>query len=411
MTSSETPAKTRGRAAEPLQELFPAHLIRADLQDFTGYSSARTSDDGPPATIWLNANEASSASAVDPEGANRRYPDPQPVELVEALAQTYAVSPDRVVVGRGSDEAIDLLVRTLCRPGSADAVVQTSPTFGMYAVSARLQGVPVVDVPQRDLGDLWEVDVAAVTHAARGAGARLVFLASPGNPTGAVVPLDQVADLAHALADTAVVVIDEAYQEFAGPPSATTLLREHANLVVLRTLSKAHGLAGVRVGVALSHPDLATVLRRVQAPYPVPAPVAELAVSALSTSARRSVAARVAETRAGRERLVELLGADPRVRTVCGSEANFLLVRSPDVDALLTVLRGSGIVVRDMRHLLDDALRVTVGSPAEIDAVARALGRPAEGAPTASVQPPTDQLHDRPDLTRPTTTPARGQHP
>lgn len=387
MTSSETPAKARGGAAKPLQKVFPGHLIRADLRDFTGYSSARTSDNGPPATIWLNANEAASSSAVDPEGANRRYPDPQPAELVEALAQTYAVSPDRVVVGRGSDEAIDLLVRTLCRPGSADAIVQTSPTFGMYAVSARLQGVPVLDVPQRDLGELWEVDVAAVEDAARGAGARLVFLASPGNPTGAVVPLDQVADLAHALVDTAIIVIDEAYQEFAAPPSATTLLPEHANLVVLRTLSKAHGLAGVRVGVALSHPDLATVLRRVQAPYPVPAPVAELAVSALSPSTRRSVSARVAQTRAGRERLAELLAADPRVGTVCGSEANFLLVRSPDVDALLTVLRGSGIVVRDMRHLLDDALRVTVGSPEEIEAVRRAL------------------------QTRPTTTPARGTHP
>ena len=382
MTTDRTRSKMRGGAAKPAPK-----LVREDLRDFTGYSSARTSDDGPPATVWLNANEASSASAVDPEGANRRYPDPQPVELVEALAQTYAVSADRVVVGRGSDEAIDLLVRTLCRPGSADAVVQTSPTFGMYAVSARLHGVPVVDVPQRDLGNLWEVDIAAVEDAARAAGARLVFLASPGNPTGAVVPLDQVADLAHALADTAVVVIDEAYQEFAGPPSATTLLPEHANLVVLRTLSKAHGLAGVRVGVALSHPDLATVLRRVQAPYPVPVPVAELALSALSSSTRRSVSARVAQTRAGRERLAEQLSADPRVSAVCASEANFLLVRSPDVDALLTVLRGSGIVVRDMRHLLDDALRVTVGSPEEIEAVGRAL------------------------QTRPTTTPARGTHP
>jgi len=370
---------------------FRADLIREDLRDFAGYSSARTSDTGAPATIWLNANESATPSAVDPEGAQRRYPDPQPAPLVEALADTYGVRPDRVVVGRGSDECIDLLVRGLCAPGSGDAVLQTSPTFGMYAVSARLHGVPLVDVPQRDLGDLWEVDTEAVRDAAVEQGARVVFLASPGNPTGAVVPLDRIAELARALEDRAVVVVDEAYQEFAAPPSAATLLEAHPNLVVLRTLSKAHGLAGVRVGVALSHPDLAAVLRRVQAPYPIPVPVAELAVSALAGSVRRSVEARVAETRTGRELLAEILGADPRLTTVYASEANFLLVRGPGAESLLTDLRAHGIVVRDMRHLLTDALRVTVGSPEEIDAVRAALTTKATApTPATDAQPEPD---------------------
>ncbi|NLG20481.1 MAG: histidinol-phosphate transaminase [Actinomycetales bacterium] len=382
-----------GGRAEPLSKLggFRADLIREDLRDFAGYSSARTSDTGAPATIWLNANEAATPSAVDPEGAQRRYPDPQPAPLVEALADAYGVTPDRVVVGRGSDECIDLLVRALCAPGSGDAVLQTSPTFGMYAVSARLHGVPLVDVPQRDLGDLWEVDTEAVRDAAVEQGARVVFLASPGNPTGAVVPLDRIAELARALEDRAVVVVDEAYQEFAAPPSAATLLEAHPNLVVLRTLSKAHGLAGVRVGVALSHPDLAAVLRRVQAPYPIPVPVAELAVSALAGSVRRSVEARVAETRTGRELLAEILGADPRLTTVYASEANFLLVRGPGAESLLTDLRAHGIVVRDMRHLLTDALRVTVGSPEEIDAVRAALTTKATApTPATDAQPEPD---------------------
>lgn len=391
--ADKTSPKMRGGRAEPPAKLggFCAELVREDLRDFTGYSSARTSDAGAPATIWLNANEAASASAVDPEGAQRRYPDPQPAALVGALADAYGVAPSRLVVGRGSDECIDLVVRAVCAPGSTDAVVQTPPTFGMYAVTARLHGVPVVDVPQRDLGTIWEVDTEAVKVAALDEGARAVFLASPGNPTGAVVSLGAIADLATALQERAVVVVDEAYQEFAAPASAATLLDAHPNLVVLRTLSKAHGLAGARVGVALCHPDLAAVLRRVQAPYPIPVAVGELAVSALSGSVRRSVESRVAETRVGRERLAELLDADPRVATVYASEANFLLVRGPGVEALLADLRAHGIVVRDMRHLLSDALRVTVGNPEEIDAVRRAL---APRHTPETTQPDTNRTED-----------------
>lgn len=427
MTAHETSSKMlAGRATPPPHaEGFRAELIREDLRDFAGYSSARASDTGAPATIWLNANEAATASAVDPEGALRRYPDPQPADLVAALADTYGVRPEQVVVGRGSDECIDLLVRSVTAPGSTEAIVQTPPTFGMYAVSARVHGVPVVDVPQRDLGALWEVDTEAVRDAAQEQGARIVFLTSPGNPTGAVVPLDALEQLAAALAEQAVVVIDEAYQEFAGPRSAATLLEAHPNLVVLRTLSKAHGLAGARIGAALCHPDLAVVLRRVQAPYPLPAPVTELAVAALAGSARRSVDARVAQTRSERERLAELLEADARVQTVYASEANFLLVRGPGVDTLLTDLRASGIVVRDMRHLVEDALRITVGSPEEISAVQQVL---AEGArdPAASTSgpdpetrhdpatdpaPQTDRAVGIPNDPLTPTTPSRGTQP
>ena len=423
MDDKTTPKMGKG-PTEPPQELggFRGELIREDLRDFAGYSSARTSDDGAPATIWLNANEAATASAVDPQGAQRRYPDPQPAELVSALADTYGVRAEQVVVGRGSDECIDLLVRALCAPGSNDAIVQAPPTFGMYAVSARLQGVPVIDVPQRDLGDIWEVDTEGMRRAAAQQGARIAFLTSPGNPTGAVVPLDQVEALADALADQAVVVVDEAYQEFAGPVSAATVLDAHPNLVVLRTLSKAHGLAGARVGVALCHSDLAAVLRRVQAPYPLPAPVTELAVAALSASVRRSVEARVAQTRADRSRLAAVLTADPRVRTVYASEANFLLVRSPVVDTLLTELRAHGIVVRDMRHLLTDALRVTVGSPEEIDAVEQALADRGQDPPATEAstpqgksmstrEPQGDLPPHIPTQTPPSTAPARGTHP
>ncbi|ANS77826.1 Histidinol-phosphate aminotransferase [Serinicoccus hydrothermalis] len=367
---------------------FPAHLVRPDLRDFAGYSSARTSaPTGLPDRIWLNANESGVASSADDAGGSRRYPDPQPPALVEAFADLWATTPDRVVVGRGSDEAIELLVRSLCRPGG-DGVVVTSPTFGMYAVSARLHGVPVIDVPQTDDELRWRVDTAAVARAVRDKGARLVFLASPGNPTGSVVPLREIAALTEELADQAVVVVDEAYGEFAAQRSAITLLEEHPTLVVLRTLSKAHALAGARVGIALAHPDLVAVLRRVQAPYPLPAPVTELALRALSEEVLHATRQHVGDVLRLRDQVGRWLRDLDGVRTVYASEANFFLVRCDDPDALLHTLGAAGIVVRDMRHLpgLHDALRITIGTGPEMSALREALTS-ARPAPTTEETP------------------------
>ncbi len=369
---------------------FPVGLLRDDLRDFTGYSSARTSQRAGPVRVWLNANEAAGPNVADPQGLTRRYPSPQPPELVQALAGLYCADPTGIVVGRGSDEAIDLLVRALCRP-RGDGVVTCSPTFGMYAVSARLHGVPEHDVPQEDLGHSWHVDTEQVAQVAKETGSRLVFLASPGNPTGAAVPVADLLALVDALDDQAVVVVDEAYLEFSGersgtpseaPVAGTSLIpeiTERPTLAVLRTLSKAHGLAGARVGSVLCDPDLAAVLRRVQAPYPVPVPVRDLALAALTPQALADTAYRVAQTLAQRDRLHALLSAHPLIEAVYESHANFLLVRcaAPDaVDSMLALLSGHDIVVRDMRHLpgLQDALRVSVGSATDIDEVTLALG-------------------------------------
>lgn len=353
---------------------FPAHLVREDLRDFTGYSSARTSAPGVPASIWLNANESGEPSTADPDGECRRYPEPQPPALVEAFADLWATTPDRVVVGRGSDEVIELLVRTLCRPGG-DGIVVAPPTFGMYAVSARLHGVPVHEVPQTDDDLTWRVDTDGLARTARLTGSRVVFVASPGNPTGTVVPLRELAALAEELAEEAVVVVDEAYGEYAEQRSAVALLEERPNVVVLRTLSKAHGLAGARIGIGLAHPDLAAVLRRVQAPYPVPAPVAAMGLSALGPEALAATRRRVQQTLRLRDTAGRRLRDVPGVRAVYASDANFLLVRSDDPDALLHTLASAGIVVRDLRHQpgLHDALRITVGTADEMTALDTAL--------------------------------------
>jgi histidinol-phosphate aminotransferase len=374
---------------------FPRGLVRPDLQDFTGYSSARVSapaTTAAPTRIWLNANEAAGASGADPDGSSRRYPDPQPPPLLTALADLWSTTEDRVVVGRGSDELIELVVRSVCRPGQ-DGVVVASPTFGMYAVSARLHGVPVTDVPQGEDGLRWRVDTRAMAEATLRTGSRAVFVATPGNPTGSVVPPAQLAELADAVARQAVLVVDEAYGEFAAQRSAATLLEEHPNIVVLRTLSKAHALAGARVGFALAHPDLATVLRRVQAPYPVPVPVRDLALAALAPQALEATRQRVGLTLRLRDELGRFLRDLPGIRAVYASEANFFLVRTDDPARMLQVLDAAGIAVRDFRAHpgLEDALRITVGSAAEMSALRTALLSP--GA-TSHLTPDTTTAPD-----------------
>ena len=351
----------------------PLDLVREDLRDFRGYASARSTDvDGD---AWLNANESPWPNPADGPGHARRYPDPQPAMLRRRLAELYGCDPAQLLVGRGSDEGIDLLVRALCRPGM-DAVLTTPPTFGMYAICARLHGVRLVEVPLVDGAGQFSCDFDAVARAAEEGTVKLVFLCSPGNPSGNALALDAIEDLARRLRDTAVVVVDEAYLEYAGQASAITLLQRQRNIAVLRTLSKAHALAGARIGCVVADADLIALLRRCQPPYPLPRPSVDIAMRALQPSACRVTAAHVQTVLAERDRMKAALAGSSQVRTVYGSRANFLLVRFVDAQAAFDRLLAAGIVVRDLRSIpgLSDALRITIGSPAQntraIEAVA-----------------------------------------
>src|SRR5690606_22277976 len=206
-----------GRAGGGMNTDGVLALVREDLRGFAGYSSART--EALDGEIWLNANESAWANPADGDGACRRYPDPQPVALREALAGLYGVRPEQLLVGRGSDEAIDLLVRATCRAGR-DGVLVTPPVFGMYAVSARLQDAPLPDGPRLEVplldgpGAGLVPDFDAIAQAATARRAKLVFLCSPSNPGGAGVPLDGIAALARQLEGSSLVIVDEAYGEF-----------------------------------------------------------------------------------------------------------------------------------------------------------------------------------------------------
>lgn len=347
-------------------------LVRADLQAFAGYSSARSG--ALTGDVWLNANESAWANPADVAGGARRYPDPQPVALRDRLAELYGCAAGQLLIGRGSDEAIDLLVRALCEPGR-DAVVTTPPVFGMYAVCARLQNAPLIEVPLVDQGDALVADIEAVIAAALSGNAKLAFLCSPSNPAGSVITLAEIERVATALQGRALVVVDEAYGEYAEQPSATTLLNRYANIAVLRTLSKAHALAAARIGSLIADAALIQVLRRCQAPYPVPAPCAELALAGLGDESLAVTNQRIAQVTSERARLASALAALPGVARVYPSQGNYLLVRFADAQGAFDALLAAGVVVRDQRAApqLGDALRITIGSAEQNDRVLAAL--------------------------------------
>jgi histidinol-phosphate aminotransferase len=347
-------------------------LLRPDLRGFAGYSSARRST--VTGSVWLNANESALPSPADPALGLNRYPEPQPAALRARLAELYGVSSAQLLVTRGSDEGIDLLVRAFCRAGF-DAVAIASPCFGMYAVCARVQGAPLVDVPLLDRDACWTLDTEALLTAVQSRGVRIVFLSSPANPTGQALDLEQIRGLAQALRGHAVLVLDEAYVEYSGQPSAVELLREFDNLVVLRTLSKAHALAGARIGATLADPGLIGVLANLCAPYPVPAPSAAIALAALSESGLAEARRRCAELIAERQHLLDRLRTLAGVRVAYASQGNFLLARFDNAQAAFDRLLAAGVVVRDVRAMpgLGDALRISLGTPAENSAVLAAL--------------------------------------
>lgn len=347
-------------------------LLRADLRDFSGYKSARS--EALTGRIWLNANESAWANAADTGSRLRRYPQPQPEALCARMAQLYGVAPVQLLVGRGSDEGIDLLLRAFCAPGQGRVVI-APPVFGMYAVCAKLHGAALVEVPLRDGSAGLCADLVAMGDAALENAASLLFLCTPGNPSGELLALSDIAALARRLRGHCIVVVDEAYIEYADAPSAATLLETCDNIAVLRTLSKAHALAGARVGCVLAGPALIEALRCCQAPYPMPQPVVDAAMKALEPGSLALTRSRMAAVREARARLADGLRGLPSVLRVYPAAGNFLLVRFADTSAAFAALLAAGVVVRDMRTMphLGDALRITVGSREECMCVLAAL--------------------------------------
>jgi histidinol-phosphate aminotransferase len=342
---------------------------RPAIQALEPYSAAVQVAD----TIRLNANEAPWASGADPfRRPLNRYPEIRPARLRAALAARFGCAEPNLLVTRGSSEAIDLLVRSFCEAG-VDNIVTMQPSFSMYAHYAQIQGVEHREVAL-DTDDDYRFDVERALDACDGQ-TKLVFVCSPNNPTGTIVPRETIVQLLHALAGRAAVVVDEAYVEFSNSGSVAGLVDTHDNLVVLRTLSKALAFAGARCGAVLGPEEVVSMLDAVQAPYALATPVVECVEDALADEWLAEAEAKVAEIIAERERLVAALANVDAVSYVWPSDANFLLVRFADVDGLLDAARDDGLLLRYFGGSLEDCVRITVGSPAENDRLLACLAR------------------------------------
>lgn len=316
----------------------------------------------------LHANELPWRPARDASAAGlNRYPEPQAPELIERLARLYEVAPQQLLIGRGSDEAIDLLTRAFCA-AERDAILVCPPTFGMYANAARIQGAPLVSVPLSAARG-FELDADAVLSHYCLTQVKLVFLCSPNNPTGNLLSEEAILTVADGLEGRALLVVDEAYLEFSQRASLASRIRQRPHLAVLRTLSKAHGLAGARLGTLIADPEVIALLRKVIAPYAVPQVILEAVTELLSPEHLGTLPTRIARICAERSRLGHSLAALPGVTAVLPSAANFLLARFVDAARALARARAAGLLVRDLRTVrgLEDALRITVGTPEQND--------------------------------------------
>jgi histidinol-phosphate aminotransferase len=342
-------------------------LARPDIIALKAYSHASWD----PAFERLHANELPWRAETDRSLAGlNRYPEPHPQVLAQRLATLYGVKEQQLLPGRGSDESIDLLVRGFCRAG-VDNVVICPPTFGMYAVAARIQGAAVREVPLvRDSG--FALDTTGVL-AACDANTKIVFLCSPNNPTGNAMAPEAIEELLVALSERALVVVDEAYIEFSGDRSLTTELTRFPNLVVLRTLSKAYGLAGARVGSLIAAPEIVALLGKVIPPYSIPQLTIEAVLATLGEGQLAIQRERVAQVRAERERLSAALPSCKPVQKVWPSVANFLLVDFAAPDAVLDAARAAKLLIRDMRGVSPQSLRITVGTIEQNDRLIRSL--------------------------------------
>ena len=336
-----------------------ARIARPEILGLAPYAHASWE----PALTRLHANENPWRDADDASltGLNR-YPEPEPAALEARLAALYGVAADELLAARGSDEAIDLLARVFLCPGK-DAALICPPTFGMYAVAARIQGASVIEVPlRRERG--FALDEAGLGRALEGP-VKLIFICTPNNPTGHETDPGSIERLAARVAGRALVVVDEAYAEFAGTGSLATRIKRLPNLVVLRTLSKAYALAGARVGALIADASVVELARRVRPPYSIATPCTEAALAALAPAPLARARARIELIRSERTKLAAALAQLPLVRRVWPSAANFLLVESEDAAALLARARAAGFLLRDFSQgaLTPGAVRISVGTP------------------------------------------------
>ncbi len=325
-------------------------LLRPNIRALSPYSTARDEYKGGEISVWLDANENPYNNGFN------RYPDPHQKALKKAVARVKGVSEEHIFIGNGSDEAIDLAFRIFCRPG-IDNALSIAPTYGMYGVCAAVNDVELREIP---LGEDFSLPTDALLAAAD-ENTKLLWICSPNNPTGNAFPQEEIERLLRGF--DGMVVIDEAYIDFSSMPGFLHRLEEFPNLIVLQTLSKAWGMAGLRLGLAFASKEVAALFAEVKYPYNVNMPTQQTVIERLALGVEQQVT----ELRRERALLAEKLAGCAAIEKVFPSDANFLLVRTADPDALYDRLIAAGVIVRNRNRVpgCKGCLRITVGTPEE----------------------------------------------
>ncbi len=326
-------------------------LIRKNVLKLKPYSSARDDFQGT-ASVYLDANENPYSSEYN------RYPDPHQLKLKKKISELKKVPVDQIFLGNGSDEPIDLLIRAFCEPG-VDNVLIPQPTYGMYTVSAEINNVEIKTVT---LTPDFDLDVDSIKNTINDR-TKLIFLCSPNNPSGNLLSFEKVKEVITSF--KGLVIVDEAYIDFTNQDGFIPLINQYSNLVVLQTLSKAWGLAAIRLGMCLASKEIVSVLNKIKPPYNISLLSQQAAEIGLQQEERKNNW--VAEILLERDELTNQLTKINAVKKVYPSDANFLLVKIDNAKSVYNKLVENGIIVRDRSNVIlcEDCLRITVGTPSE----------------------------------------------
>lgn len=362
-------------------------LAREELVDMVPYQSARrlfshgnangASGDAGQTTskVWLNANEAPGKGEYQVSSDNiNRYPDFQPDNLLNAYSKYCGLERSQILATRGADEGIELIIRSFCR-AYQDSILICPPTYGMYAISAENHAAGIVKVPLQNTHQGMQLNIDGL--ASQIGKVKVVFLCSPGNPTGNLLSKTDIVAAIELFKDSAIVVVDEAYIEFSPEQTSIDLLAKYDNVIVLRTLSKAFALAGLRCGFTLASKEIITLLSKVIAPYPISAPVAEIASKVLNTDLDK-MSQRVQTCNNIKATLSTWLSDQNWCSEVFASDANFILFRcinQPEKKRIFDTLVDKNILIRDQskQMQLENCLRISIGSEHEITQLKEAL--------------------------------------
>lgn len=335
------------------------NLLRKNILSLKPYSSARDEFSGE-AMVFLDANENPFNHPFN------RYPDPLQKKLKTKISELKAIASENIFLGNGSDEPIDLLIRAFCEPGT-DNIVTIDPTYGMYQVAAEINDVEIRKV---SLTEEFQLDAKEVLNVAN-ENTKLIFLCSPNNPSGNNLEKELMLEVVQNF--KGIVIIDEAYIDFAPGKSLLPELEKYQNLVILQTFSKAWGMAGIRLGMAFASPEIITVLNKIKYPYNLNILTQKKAIKLLKQ--KEQIGKWVKLLIAERNKMARLLGTFPFVVKIYPSDANFLLVKMHDAPGIYDYLVEKGIIVRNRSkiHLCENSLRITIGSSDENEILLKAL--------------------------------------